>query len=146
RLPIGVAYRHNQLYVSAVSRILRFDGIDDKLSNPPKPVVVTDRFPSESHHGGRFIAFCPDGWLYVAVGAPCNICHPDQRYANIQRIKPDGSAIEVVARGVRNSVGFDWNPLDHTLWFTDNGRDLMGDDMPNDELNHVDKPGQHFGY
>ena len=144
--PVGVAYREGQLYVSAVSRILRLDGIDDRLTNPPKPIVVTDRLPIEAHHGWKFIAFGPDGWLYVPVGAPCNICNPDERFANIQRMKPDGSAMEVVARGVRNSVGFDWSPTDSSLWFTDNGRDMLGDDLPSDELNHVLKPGQHFGY
>jgi glucose/arabinose dehydrogenase len=145
-MPVGVAYRDGRLYVSAVSRILRLDGIDDRLSNPPAPVVVTDRFPTATHHGWKFIAFGPDGWLYVPVGAPCDICDPDARFANIQRMKPDGSALEMVARGVRNSVGFDWNPADQSLWFTDNGRDMMGDDLPSDELNHVEKPGQHFGY
>lgn len=144
--PVGVAYREGQLYVSAVSRILRLDGIDDRLTNPPKPIVVTDHFPIEAHHGWKFIAFGPDGWLYVPVGAPCNICNPDERFANIQRMKPDGSAMEIVARGVRNSVGFDWSPIDNSLWFTDNGRDMLGDDLPSDELNHVLKFGQHFGY
>ena len=146
QLPVGLAYRDGNLYVAAVSSILRFDHIDSRLANPPKPVVITDRFPPETHHGWKFIAFGPDGWLYVPVGAPCNICDPDPRYANIQRMKPDGSALETVARGVRNSVGFDWNPLDQSLWFTENGRDMMGDDLPNDELNHLEKPGQHFGY
>jgi glucose/arabinose dehydrogenase len=145
-MPVGVAYRDGRLYVSAVSRILRLDGIDDRLSDPPAPVVVTDRFPGATHHGWKFIAFGPDGWLYVPVGAPCNICDPDARFANIQRMKPDGSAVEVVARGVRNSVGFDWNPSDHSLWFTDNGRDMMGDDLPSDEFNHVTQSGQHFGF
>ena len=144
--PVGVAYREGKLYISAVSRMLRLDGIDDRLTNPPQPIVVTDRFPDEAHHGWKFIAFSPDGWLYVPVGAPCNICNPDERYANIQRMKPDGSAMVVVARGVRNSVGFDWRPTDSSLWFTDNGRDMLGDDVPSDELNHVLKPGQHFGY
>ncbi|RFC37869.1 MAG: Glucose/arabinose dehydrogenase, beta-propeller fold [Candidatus Nitrotoga sp. SPKER] len=144
--PVGVAYREGQLYVSAVSRILRLDGIDGRLSNPPKPIVVTDRFPIETHHGWKFIAFGPDGWLYVPVGAPCNICNPDERFANIQRMKSDGSEMEIVARGVRNSVGFDWSPIDNSLWFTDNGRDMLGDDLPSDELNHVLKSGQHFGY
>lgn len=145
-MPVGVAYRDGRLYVSAVSRILRLDGIDDRLSDPPAPVVVTDRFLGATHHGWKFIAFGPDGWLYVPVGAPCNICDPDARFANIQRMKPDGSAVEVVARGVRNSVGFDWNPTDHSLWFTDNGRDMIGDDLSSDELNHVTKSSQHFGY
>ncbi len=146
-LPIGVAYQDGQLFVSAVSRILRFDAIDDHLSQPPAPQVVSDRLPTETHHGGRFMAFGPDGLLYFAVGAPCNICSPDQqRYANIQRMKPDGSALQRVAHGVRNSVGFDWSPVDHSLWFTDNGRDLMGDDVPDDELNHVTASDPNFGY
>ena len=145
-MPAGVAYRDGKLYVSAVSAIVRLDDIDNHLDNPPKPVTVTNRFPTDQHHGWKFIAFGPDGWLYVPVGAPCNICNPDARYANIQRMKPDGSGLETVARGIRNTVGFDWNPQDKSLWFTDNGRDMMGDDMPNDELNHLEKTGQHFGY
>ena len=137
QLPVGVAYRNGSLYVSAVSRIVRIDGVDD-LGQRRVPVVVTDRFPTETHHGWKFIAFGPDGDLYVPVGAPCNICErDDNRYYNIQKIKADGSGQTVVAKGVRNSVGFDWNPADGTLWFTDNGRDLLGDDVPSDELNHV---------
>jgi glucose/arabinose dehydrogenase len=146
-MPVGVAYRNGSLYVSAVNRILRFDEIDQRLANPPPPVIITDRFPTESSHGWKFIAFGPDGKLYVPVGAPCNICEPDpDRYALIARINPDGSGYEVVARGVRNSVGFDWDPKNHDLWFTDNGRDWLGDDQPPDELNHAPKPGMHFGY
>jgi glucose/arabinose dehydrogenase len=144
--PVGVAYREGKLYVSAISSIYRLDDIDKRLEHPPKPVLVTDRFPTDTHHGWKFIAFGPDGWLYVPVGAPCNICEPGERYANLQRIKPDGSAAETVATGIRNTVGFDWNPVDHSLWFTDNGRDMLGDDIPDDELNHVTKAGQHFGY
>jgi glucose/arabinose dehydrogenase len=137
QLPVGVAYRNGSLYVSAVSRIVRIDGVDD-LKQRHEPVVVTDRFPTETHHGWKFIAFGPDGDLYVPVGAPCNICErDDERYYNIQKIKVDGSGQAVVAKGVRNSVGFDWNPVDGSLWFTDNGRDLLGEDVPSDELNHV---------
>ena len=147
QLPVGVAYRNGSLYVSAVDRILRFDEIEQQLRNPPSPVVIVDRFPNETSHGWKFIAFGPDGKLYVPVGAPCNICepHPD-RYALIARLNPDGSGYEIVARGVRNSVGFDWDPTTHDLWFTDNGRDLLGDNQPPDELNHASKPGLHFGY
>ena len=146
-LPVGVAYRDGSLYVSAVSRILALDGIAGRLDKPPVPRVVTAGFPAETHHGWKFIAFGPDGWLYVPVGAPCNVCDsPDARYASIQRMRPDGSGVEVVARGVRNTVGFDWNPVDGSLWFTDNGRDMLGDDVPSDELNRVSKPGEHFGY
>ncbi len=144
--PIGVAYRDGRLYVSAISRLLRFDAIDERLTDPPAPVVVTDKLPSETWHGWKYLAFGPDGRLYVPVGAPCNICEPDARHGLIMSMKPDGTDSQVVARGVRNSVGFDWSPVDRSLWFTDNGRDLMGDDVPNDELNHVTAAGQHFGY
>jgi glucose/arabinose dehydrogenase len=146
-LPTGVAWRDGKLYVGALARILRFDAIDDHLAAPPQPVVVSDRFPSDTHHGRRFIAFGPDAKLYVAVGAPCNICLPDERHGVIQRIDVDGAgAVETVARGVRNSVGFDWSPQDRTLWFTDNGRDMLGDELPADELDRVTKSGEHFGY
>lgn len=146
-MPVGVAFRDGSLYASSTSRIVRLDDIDAHLDNPPKPIVVSDRFPSETHHGWKFIAFGPDGYLYVPVGAPCNICAPDEnRYANIMKMKPDGSDLQVVAKGVRNSVGFDWHPATHQLWFTDNGRDMMGDDVPDDELNRVTRAGQHFGY
>lgn len=152
RQPVGVAYGSGALYVSAVSRILRLPDIETRLDNPPVPQTVRDDFPTDGHHGWKFIAFGPDGWLYVPVGAPCNICEPDpQRYANLQRISVDGKKREVVATGIRNTVGFDWAPPGGTarpgsLWFTDNGRDMLGDDLPPDELNRVDKPGQHFGY
>jgi glucose/arabinose dehydrogenase len=147
RDPAGVAFRNGALYVSAVSRILRLDDIEARLASPPSPVVVTDAFPTDGHHGRKFIAFGPDGKLYVPVGAPCNVCAPDpDRYANIQRMNPDGSGREVVARGVRNSVGFDWDPRTKDLWFTSNGRDMMGDDVPPDTLNHLTKVPQHFGY
>lgn len=145
--PVGVAFRDGALYVSAVDRILRFDGIEKRLENPPPPAIVRDTFPRESHHGWKFIAFGPDGKLYVPVGAPCNICDADpDRYANIMRMNADGSAPEVFARGVRNSVGFAWHPGTQELWFTDNGRDWLGDDSPPDELNHAPRAGMHFGY
>jgi glucose/arabinose dehydrogenase len=147
RDPGGVAFHNGALYVSAVSRILRFDDIERRLQSPPEPVVVTDKLPSDGHHGRKFIAFGADGKLYVNVGAPCNICEPDpERYAHIERMNADGSGREIVARGVRNSVGFDWDPRTKELWFTDNGRDVLGDDVPPDELNHVTAVGQHFGY
>ncbi|MBX3319426.1 MAG: sorbosone dehydrogenase family protein [Nitrospira sp.] len=147
QMPVGVAYRKGSLYVSAVDRILRFDKIDAHLKDVSPPVVVTDGFPKETSHGWKFIAFGPDGKLYVPVGAPCNICEPDpDRYALIGRLNPDGSGYEIVARGVRNSVGFDWDPTTHELWFTENGRDYLGDNQPPDELNHAEKPGLHFGY
>jgi glucose/arabinose dehydrogenase len=147
QLPVGVAFRDGALYVSAVSRILRFDDIEKKLASPPSPVTVRDDLPSETHHGWKFIAFGPDGKLYVPVGAPCNICEPDPvRYANIMRMNADGSGREVFARGVRNTVGFAWHPETREMWFTDNGRDRLGDDMPPDELNRAPRAGMHFGY
>ncbi len=148
--PVGVAYKDGSLYVSAVNRILRYDHVEQGRQDPARPptaVLVTDRLPTETHHGWKFIAFGPDGKLYVPVGAPCNICEPDpRRYANILRMNDDGSGWETVVRGVRNSVGFDWQPQTGDLWFTDNGRDLLGDDLPPDELNHVARAGMHFGY
>jgi glucose/arabinose dehydrogenase len=146
-MPNGVAFRDGALYVAEVSRVVRYDNIESQLSSPPKPVVVNDSFPKERLHGWKFIAFGPDGMLYVPVGAPCNICEPDEnRYALISRLKTDGTGLEVVARGIRNTVGFDWHPSTKYLWFTDNGRDELGDDVPPDELNYAPKTGLNFGY
>ncbi len=146
-MPVGVAFKDGSLYVSAVSSILRYDNIEDMLADPPAAVVVTDTYPAETHHGWKFIAFGPDGRLYVPVGAPCNIClSEDSVYASITRIDADGSGREIVAHGVRNTVGFDWHPETGELWFTDNGRDMMGNDMPECELNRLAKVGDHFGY
>jgi len=146
-MPSGVAFRDGALYVAAVSKVLRFDGIDSKLDDPPEPVVVRDDFPSDRHHGWKFIAFGPDGKLYVPVGAPCNICEPEKEiYASITRMDADGANREVFAHGIRNSVGFAWHPKTGDLWFTDNGRDWLGDDRPPDELNRAPKAGMHFGY
>ncbi len=146
-MPAGVTFHNGALYVSAVNRILRFDKIEDNLAHPPAPQVVTDRLPADTHHGAKFIAFGPDGMLYVPVGAPCNVCDPDpDRYANIMRMQANGSGLEVFARGVRNSVGFDWHPETRELWFTDNGRDMLGDDKPGCELNHAPRKDLHFGF
>jgi len=146
-LPVGVAFRDGDLYVSAVSRILRLRGIETRLNNPPPPELVSSAYPGDPHHGWKFIAFGPDGRLYVPVGAPCNICEPDpDRYATITALDVASGKLEVVARGVRNTVGFDWQPQSGELWFTDNGRDWLGDNAPPDELNRVSRPGQHFGY
>lgn len=145
--PNGVAFLEGSLYIAEISRILRFDGIVDRLANPPKPVVVFDDYPTDRHHGWKFIAFGPDGKLYVPVGAPCNVCEEkDPVYASITRLDPDGTNMEVFASGVRNTVGFDWHPETGELWFTDNGRDWLGDDAPPDELNHAPENGLHFGF
>ena len=146
-MPVGVAFRDGDLYVSAVSRILRLRDIEARLNKPPRPEVVSSAYPGDPHHGWKFIAFGPDGRLYVPVGAPCNICEPDpDKYALISRLHVASGKVEVVARGVRNTVGFDWQPQSGELWFTDNGRDWLGNDAPPDELNRVSRPGQHFGY
>jgi len=145
-MPNGVAFRDGALYVAEVSRLLRFDNIESRLENPPQPVVVLDTLPTDRHHGWKFIRFGPDGRLYVPVGVPCNVCERGDPYGTILRVQPDGTGLEVYARGVRNTVGFDWHPRTKELWFTDNGRDLMGDEVPPDELNHAPRPGMHFGF
>jgi glucose/arabinose dehydrogenase len=146
-MPNGVAFRDGALYVAEISRVIRFDDIEDHLNNPPKPVLVNGSFPHEKHHGWKFIRFGPDGRLYVPVGAPCNVCDSkDPRFASIMRMAADGKGLEIFARGVRNTVGFDWHPTSHQLWFTDNGRDQLGDDTPPDELNRAAAPGLHFGF
>ncbi|MEO6135869.1 MAG: PQQ-dependent sugar dehydrogenase [Ginsengibacter sp.] len=145
--PNGVAFKDGSLYIAATSTLYKMDNIEANLTNPSKPVIVYDKYPPESHHGNRFIAFGPDGKLYVAIGAPCNICEPKKPdYASITRINPDGTGYEIYASGIRNTVGFDWQPQTNNLWFTDNGRDNLGDDIPNDELNMASKAGMNFGY
>jgi glucose/arabinose dehydrogenase len=110
-------------------------------------MIVNDGFPRDRHHGWKFIRFGPDGMLYIPVGAPCNVCEPeDERYATIMRMQPDGTGLEIIAHGVRNTVGFDWHPVTNELWFTDNGRDWLGDDLPPDELNRAPQNGLHFGF
>ena len=146
-MPNGVAFKDGDLYVAEVNRILRFKNIESQLENPPKPEVIYDQYPTKRHHGWKYIAFGPDGKLYVPVGAPCNICESkDEIFATITRMNPDGSGLEIFAKGVRNSVGFAWHPDTGELWFTDNGRDMLGDDMPPCELNRAPKKGMHFGY
>ncbi|MFC0657170.1 PQQ-dependent sugar dehydrogenase [Mongoliitalea lutea] len=146
RMPNGVAYRNGDLYVAEVSRILRFKDIAKNLENPSFEVVY-DQYPDKAHHGWKFIAFGPDGLLYVPVGAPCNICESEEIFASISRIDvTNPSKPEIFAHGVRNTVGFSWHPETKDLWFTDNGRDMMGDDIPDCELNHAPQKGMHFGY
>lgn len=146
--PNGVAFHNDALYVAQQNQILRFDDIETKLKNPPEPVVVAE-VPGEPAHGWKFIAFGPDGKLYVPVGAPCNICNrrnDDPRFATVLRMNPDGSDVEIVAHGVRNSVGFDWHPVTEEFWFTSNGRDMLGDNLPPDTLNRVSTVGMDFGF
>jgi glucose/arabinose dehydrogenase len=145
-MPNGVAYKDGALYVAEINRIIRFDGITQSLGNPPKPVVVFDKLPSDTHHGWKYLRFGPDGKLYSAIGAPCNICKPNKPYASLIRLNPDGSQFEIIASGIRNTVGFDWQPNTDALFFNEHGRDYLGDDLPPDELNHLSKMGEHFGY
>ncbi len=145
-MPNGVAMRGDALFVAEPNRVLRYDNIEAKLAEPPKPVVINESFPSDIHHGWKYIAFGPDDRLYLPVGAPCNICESSDEYAVINSIAADGSDKRIEAFGIRNTVGFDWHPVTKELWFTDNGRDLWSDDMPPEELNRVSQRGQHFGY
>jgi glucose/arabinose dehydrogenase len=146
-MPNGVAFRDGALYVAEVNRILRYDNIDPRLGNPPVPIIINDAYPSDRSHGWKFIAFGPDGKLYVPVGGPCNVCEPDDPiYASITRLNPDGTGREIFASGIRNTVGFDWHPQTGELWFTDNGRDNLGDNIPPDELNRAPSPGMNFGF
>ena len=145
--PNGIALRNGALYVATASQILRYDDIERRLDSPPAPVVVRDSLPNPGQgHTWKFIAFGPDDLLYMSVGAPCNVCDSPPMVSAIVRMRPDGSNLEMFAEGVRNSVGFDWHPGTRELWFTDNGRDGMGDDVPGDELNVAWKAGLHFGF
>ncbi|MCK9399177.1 MAG: PQQ-dependent sugar dehydrogenase [Bacteroidales bacterium] len=146
-MPAGLDYYEGDLYVSGISRILKYENILQTVNTSPKPVVVNSNFPSDKLHGWKFIRVGPDGKLYIPVGAPCNVCLPDKVwYARIMRMSLDGKVLEYYAEGVRNTVGFDWDPASGVLWFTDNGRDDMGDDIPPDELNKARVDGQHFGF
>jgi len=146
-MPNGVAFKNGSLYVAEINRIIRFDQITENLAHPPKPAVVYDQFPSDTHHGWKYLRFGPDDKLYTAVGAPCNVCEPKQEiYTSLVRLNADGSQFEMLARGIRNTVGFDWQPSTQTLFFTDNGRDYLGDDLPPEELNQWSEVGEHFGY
>ena len=148
-VPNGIAFKDGDLYVAQVDRLLRYKNIEQHLDSLPEPEVIYDDFPTEFHHGWKYIAFGPDGKLYVPVGAPCNICDrtgEDERFGTITRMDPDGTNREIYARGVRNTVGFTWHPETGDMWFTDNGRDMLGDDIPPCELNRISEAGQHFGY
>lgn len=144
--PNGVAIKNGNLYVAEISKVTKFTDIEKNLGNPGKGEVIYDKFPTEWPHGWKNIAFGPDGKLYVPVGAPFNIGLPDERHASIFRMNDDGTGLEKYASGVRNSVGITWSPTTKEMWFTDNGRDMMGDDIPADELNHAPNPGMNFGY
>jgi len=143
--PNGVAFKDGTLYIAELSKISKIDKVEDVLDNPPKPTVIYDKLPKDEAHGWKFIAIGPDNKLYIPVGQPGNNVLHDDAHGQIRRINLDGSGAEVVALGVRNSVGFDWNPENKQLYFTDNGRDWMSEDVPEDELNRVTKVGEDFG-
>lgn len=144
----GVEFRDGSLYVAEINRILRYDNIEKLLFHPPPPVVVNKKLPSEVGHGWKYIRFGPDGLLYVPIGAPCNVCvrEDDPRFGSLCTMNADGSNLQIYAKGIRNTVGFDWNPVNKELWFTDNGRDLLGDNIPPDELNYAPHSGMNFGF
>lgn len=144
--PNGIVFNKGTLYVAEQTRILRYDGIEDRLDNPPEPKVIVDGLPKQVGHFWKFLAMGPDGKLYFNIGAPGNIVMPGEIQASISRVDPKTGVMENFAHGVRNSVGFDWHPKTKQLWFTEHGRDWMGDDMPSDELNVAKAKGQHFGY
>jgi len=143
--PHGVAFHDGALYVAEIGRITRYDAIESHLQDPPKPAVVSDDLPHHPHHGYKPLRFGPDGLLYVGIGSPCNVCEPQDEYGTISRFTASGKR-EVYARGIRNSVGFDWDPRTKELWFTDNGADNMGNDVPPDELDHAPRAGMNFGF
>ena len=147
--PNGLVFHDGALYLAEVNRITKWAGIENNLASPGEPEVLIDTLPTEAHHGWKYLALGPDNKLYFNIGAPCNICNKeeeDERFATISRVNLDGSGFEIVARGVRNSVGIAFHPETQEMWFTDNGRDLMGDDRPPCELNFATEQGQHFGY
>jgi glucose/arabinose dehydrogenase len=144
-VPNGIAFFDGDLYVAEIDRIHRYRDVESRLRDMPASEVLDFGLPNESHHGPRYIGFGPDNMLYVAIGAPCNICEREG-FGRILRMHADGSDAEVFAGGVRNSVGFTWHPQTGEMWFTDNGRDMLGDDLPPDELNHAPLPGLDFGF
>ena len=143
-MPNGIAFKDGNLYVAEVHRVLKFENIEDRLTSP-KSRIINKSYPTDRHHGWRYIAFGPDGKLYIPIGAPCNVCN-ETDYAVITRIDADGSNKEVIAHGIRNTVGITFHPQTNELWFTDNNKDMMGDDIPPGELNRLSKEGEHFGF
>jgi len=143
--PNGLAYKDGTLYVAEISKVTKFEKIEDNLDSPPKGTVIYDDLPKDEAHGWKFIGIGPDNKLYIPVGLPCNSCPAPDTHAQMRRINLDGSGAEVIARGIRNTVGFDWHPVSKQLYFTDNGRDWVSEDFPEDELNRITKVGEHFG-
>lgn len=145
RVPNGVAFRDGALYIAEVGKIYRIDDVERDLSSVQKPKLIFDKLPRDAHHGWKFIRFGPDGRLYIPIGAPCNTCDREG-YAQIGVLDFSSGKFETFAKGIRNTVGFDWHPVTRELWFTDNGSDWLGDDLPADELNRAPRAGMHFGF
>jgi len=144
--PNGLEVVDGDLYVAEIGRLLRYDDIESSLPNLPEPTVVTEALPDAQHHGWRYMMYGPDEKLYISVGAPCNVCELEEMFGTVSRMNLDGSEFEEYADGVRNSVGMDFHPETEVLWFTNNGRDMMGDDLPPDTLHRAAEPGLHFGF
>ena len=146
-MPSGITVHNNDLYIGALNKIMQVKAIDQNLEEKPNHRVLVDDLPDEQHHGWKYLKVGPDGYLYIPVGAPCNIClSKDPRFASLLRMDLDNLEIKIWAEGIRNTVGFAWHPETQELWFSDNGRDMLGDDIPAEEINVITKPGQHFGY
>jgi glucose/arabinose dehydrogenase len=143
--PNGVAFKNGTLYIAELSQISKIDNVDSVIDKSPKPVVIYNDLPKDEAHGWKFLAIGPDNKLYFEVGQPGNNVLHDKAHGQLRRINLDGSGAEVIAYGIRNTVGFDWSPKTKELYFTDNGRDWMSEDLPNDELNRITKLGQDFG-
>jgi glucose/arabinose dehydrogenase len=143
--PNGLAIKDGTLYIAELSKISKIEKVEDNLDKSPKPVEIYSDLPKDEAHGWKFIGIGPDNKLYVPIGQPCNNCLPPDTHGQIRRMNLDGSGVEVFAKGVRNTVGFDWNPTSKELYFTDNSRDWASEDLPEDELNRATKAGQHFG-
>jgi glucose/arabinose dehydrogenase len=147
KTPNGIAFSNGDLYIAEINRILRYRNIESSLNTSQAAEILDIRLPEEEYHGWRYLGFGPDGKLYISIGSPCNVCDRDaEGFGQIWRLNPDGTGRETYASGIRNSVGFTWHPQTGELWFTDNGRDMLGDDIPPDELNRVSRPGMHFGF
>jgi glucose/arabinose dehydrogenase len=144
--PNGVAVVKGDLYIAEINKISKISTIENKVRQKNQPEVIYDQLPNEGHHGWKYLAAGPDGKLYFGIGAPCNICESDSIFSTIARINTDGTGFELFAHGIRNTVGFDWNPANDEMWFTDNGRDWVDDNTPADELNRASTKGMHFGY
>jgi len=144
--PNGVAYHEGNLYIGEINRISKISSVDSRLSGPQNTETVNDSLPNRRHHGLKFLEVGADGRMYIPVGAPCNVCEEEEVFAGLHSMNLDGSDMKKIASGIRNTVGFDWHPITGELWFTDNGRDMLGDDIPAGEINRISREGQHFGF